>query len=602
MFLKPFMQPKLTLCLLFMSLIVLLLGLLSPLAASAAQSFQDFVPPQKITKDAPLPKKQYIPIKAQHLANPKILWINHELFKAYGIDLPQALTPELEKEILNIFALGIKSPDDSAQDFVNDKVVLFTDRYRSARQGSGRAASFLSKIPVQLKGLGRTPLASGKVYTSQELQIQKKDVEDHTNGKTSLDEAIRESIWGELNHYNLPFGGNRVFLIIDRGTKSSYPHHEIHHDSIIVREDPVRPAHFAALLQTNESNTEVLDLPNHLVPEKEDTLLKLQASLQISKGTRNVKIPILNYIEKVARQFARAYHGINYYHGASLMDNFELSAKFLDYATQTAQHNRGKIFTLDFMDASGEMTGIQSELVYQFLKELKLRLPPDVFLPTINEAAEYFDLTYNHYIDIEYLRLLGIPDEYCEDALKIQDVFDFIQVLRHFATLNPIEYSSKSPPLDNSTQYDFRKIVSALHYQPEAFETMAHSPQDLVQFFAMRKAFKVLIQYAYQRAQDESIPPFHFKKYLIRSVAIRNRVPQGIHRYELFQNIRKLEDNLEDLRFVNDHSSIQKEISSYIQNTITNNRLDEADVMYQKLKSSLRPKVTTNRCMSLLVK
>jgi hypothetical protein len=407
------------------------------LSASSA-TLEDFTTSD--LENAILPAEQYVPVEARKLAHAKILWVNWDLFKAYGIDLgPRELTPELEAKLLNTFAWGIPSPGDPAGAFTGERKVVYSDfyggEYIGDNIGSGRAASFLGKIPVQSKALGRVN------------EMVRGTGEGHANGRAPIVELMREAVFGEVNQ-QLPRGANRVFLLMDRGTKSKYPGGQSHQDGIVIREEPLRPAQFMRLtgMALTSEQQKRLDLR---------ALKKLRAAWGTSPR-RGFYV----YAESVAAQYAAAY-AAKLYHGGTSQSNIEISGRFVDYGTETAQAGFGQVKVLDFMEPAGKTAQIESSLIRKFIKEFKNRFPT-VKVDPIGGYVQAFRAAYRRQIRIEFLKLIGYSMGESEKLARTSVGRSLADSLRKIAVLGAVDYVGRYNPPEKVTKYDFENVALAL--------------------------------------------------------------------------------------------------------------------------------------------
>lgn len=340
-----------------------------------------------------LGESSYIAVKTKRLAKPKVLWINESYFEENQISVPT------EEQVLEEFAWGIPSAGEDAGLFLDQEKVFYADRYggwgNARNLGSGRAAS---AGRFQIKGTGKTPLVMARG-------------EDHSNGLLPLSEGIREVIYGEANQ-ELPYGGNRVIALIDRGTVTEASGTRKRW-VMVVREDPLRAAHFMPVTSRDGKfgKTESQRLMQ--------ALIRLPDALPQPEGFQGVTQEeklfsgIREYIDRVAKQYAAAF-ARKYYHGATSLSNLQLNGGFLDYGTQTAQPGYGRIrILLDNEDAAGEITILSRILIKDFVSSLHDNLPAklSLLLPAPGEAVERFRKTYHRTLKSEFLRLTGVPDE-----------------------------------------------------------------------------------------------------------------------------------------------------------------------------------------------
>lgn len=165
----------------------------------------------------------YVASNAQRLKNARIVWVNYDLLRELGIEVPpEGMTPEFEKQLLDAFAYinrGAPEPPDKPwarivfriarrlgfydsgpevpdSEFLPRFRTFFADRYGGSLQsiglnyGSGRAQS---AGEVQIKGSGRTalvnPLMPGR---------------NHADGVMDLVDGLQDAVFGEVMNRELP--------------------------------------------------------------------------------------------------------------------------------------------------------------------------------------------------------------------------------------------------------------------------------------------------------------------------------------------------------------------------------------------------------------
>lgn len=425
----------------------------------------------------PLPEEQYVPVRAHSLRRARVLWVNWDLFRSYGIDLGDQLTPELEQQLLDQFAYGVISPDDSKENFDENKFkVMYSEYYggvlRGANLGSGRAASFLGKIGAQSKGLGKI------------RQMVRQTTKDHSNGKASLVELIREVIYGEYNHQMLPHGGNRVFLLLDRGTQTVDQNGNSHADAIVIREDPVRPAHFMKLEGVDSGNT------------RSGQRLNAQALLRLKRELGNdLELGISNYITRIATQYSHAF-ARRIYHGATSPSNIEVNGRFLDFGTQTLQVGHGRVQIIDHVEPAGEISQIIDYLVSDFVREIQERFQV-TFTRSSSNFEELFRKTYDAQLRKSFLGLLGYNSQQLSFILETSEGAELSNLLIQFSTLGQVSYIGRYNPPQRVTRYDFQQFIHDLITKSIDLKNFADSDQDLVR--------RILSQYSKIQSRIEMI-------------------------------------------------------------------------------------------------
>ncbi|MGK5085308.1 hypothetical protein WDW37_18635 [Bdellovibrionota bacterium FG-1] len=381
----------------------------------------------------------YVPVHAKKLAHPKLLWLNLSYLHDNEIDIPQApeARAEFETRVLDNFAWGIPS-EDPPNAFLEGEREFFADRYGGGglgfNFGAGRAAG---KGKVQIKNLGRTPLVGNGMGVS------------HSNGKGPFEEGPREAIWGEINQ-DLPYGGNRVIALIDRGTITRYPDGRDHPDILIVREDAVRPAHFMRAFHGKGPWT-----------ESEESRLK-DATQRLLKDF-STRSAWLDYVQRIAKQYAAAF-AARIYHGATSASNFQLNGGFIDYGTETAQPGYGKLKVLDHNEPAGETEEIKRELISRFRDEVVKQTTPEVLkrIPKEQDLTKHFDEEYANALSKEFLELTGIPSVLVSKTVERPAGRRLASILKKTARQGALEAMGRFNVPHQLTDFDLNRILTRL--------------------------------------------------------------------------------------------------------------------------------------------
>ena len=378
---------------------------------------------------------QYVPVEAHFLVHAKVLWVNHALMreKSYSVNA---------QDILKAWAWSIPSKNDSVSIFSEEKKTFYASRYGgegiSVNEGDGRAAIAGN---FQIKGIGRTPLA------------KKSEDGDHANGKAELEEAMREAFWGEINQAELPYGGNRILAIIDRGTTTIQENGTRERDVLIVRENPLRPAHF--LNSQDDSLVNKNGLLRGLSPEVNQA--------KISKE-KKIEARLAEFIKRIAQQYATAY-ARQIYHGATSQSNIDLSGRFLDYGTQTGQTGHGKLQILEHVEAAGENEEIKRVFIDHFAAQFLLNNKKNTRAMATrkrNEWRDLYDETYLSTLRSEFLIRLGVLPEIIKQMENSAEAIALADRLIQIAKTGAVSYIGKYEVPENVTKYNLGKVIMAL--------------------------------------------------------------------------------------------------------------------------------------------
>lgn len=461
-----------------------------------------------------LPAEQYVPVEVRQLRHAKVLWVNWELLREYGVTPPPAgLTPEFESRLVRAFAWAVPATTDAADTFTDDTRTLYADRYggagRGANIGSGRAASFLGRKPLQSKGSGQTSLVRATT-------------EDHSNGRMSLEEAMREAIWGEINARQLPFGSNRVLLVLDRGTQSPYSGGQLERDAIVIREDPVRPAHFMML--------DEVALP--LEKTRGAFAKALRVTERRLKSADGFRAAIRPYIRKVAAQYARAFVGLKTYHGAASPSNIEVSGRFLDYGTQTRQPGHGKIKIVNTMSAAGDNLSARHLQIYEFLDEASRLLGVGLSAFDLVALNKEFDTAYKQRERVEFLALVGWPPPIAERLATTADGKKLADVLLTLATADTKPYVGKYVVDEraNAPAFPFGSFVDEL-LSPVSRQRLIGNDNAKVREAV--QLFSSLQRRAVAQAQAQGVSETALNTYMRLSSQLKNKDIPELYRWNL---------------------------------------------------------------------
>ena len=391
-----------------------------------------------------IPKSQYLKVSTKRLANAKVLWINNHFLAERGyLKQSEVHSTKLNESILDAWAWVVPAKDDAPQTFRNEEKNFYATRYGGGglgvNQGDGRAAAAGA---FQIKGIGRTPLV-------------KEDGDNHANGKVSLEEAMREAFWGEINNAELPFGANRVVAIIDRGTSTTQANGVVARDVLVVREDSVRPAHFMSLpvsIDENSGDVQYKDLSANT----------LKAAQKALPGQHDLEAGLREYVRRIATQYATAF-AKQLYHGATSQSNIEISGRFLDYGTETAQPGHGKIKVIDHNDEAGDNTEIKTMLIDEFAGDLLEKATDTKQSRTILRSLNtLYDHTYETVLRREFLARLVIPEPVLSSLEKTSEGQQLGAALAEVATKGAKSYVGKYSIPEKVTIYDFSKIATLL--------------------------------------------------------------------------------------------------------------------------------------------
>lgn len=454
-----------------------------------------------ILKGTLLPDDTYVQVRTRRFSQARVVWLNFNWLKENGFYFPDSgLVPGFENEVLDALAYGVPRESDDPSLFTEQQKTFYADKYGGTgigvNHGSGRAAS---RGWVQIKGIGVTPL----VGKSQDF--------DHAHGGASLEEAMREAMWGEINHFELPYGSNRVIAIIDTGTYTEWKDGGREKRALIIREDPLRPAHF--LIAQTETKTEMERLKR--VAQNAPKIMKTL----LSGGD------YLEYVRRLAKQHAAA-RARRLYHGATSESNFDLSGRFLDYGTQTSLPSFQELHVLRHVEGFGKLGEIEETMVVAPLEGLK-QFNPKLKLPSVKSVIKEFRDTYTEAIEYEFLLLTGAPPELLQRISQTrayhQLATDLIQYTQlEWSTPKGTLFDRKSEAVIKETRLgDLLEICAQGKNPKEAIEKLAPQlPAELKKRFAVN--YTAFIQQLKNPIQELNLSSKIVAEYMVQATRIRN--------------------------------------------------------------------------------
>lgn len=485
-------------------------------------------PPNIFKKN--LGDQSYVTVITKKLANAKVIWINKDYFRARKMAIPS------EKEVLDSFAWGIHSPGEPFNAFLKEEKIFMADRYGGGglalNQGSGRAAS---AGDFQIKGIGRTPLVGEKMKN------------DHANGLVPFHE-YREAIFGEINQ-DLPHKGNRVVAIIDRGTEFQLKDGKTHRAIMIIREDPLRPAHFVEAWHAGDK-FKISELKRvKQASQYFINSLPLPLQYQNSKDSIKIREGMYQYTKNIAEQFATAYSQ-KLYHGGTSLSNIEINGRWLDYGTQTSQPGYGPIQILDHIEHSGKVEQIESTFISEFITEIQKKFPPEIsqYLPSNRELKNLFKSHYQQKLEQNFLKLTGIPDTIIDKIYPMYNSSSFAKSLINTAQAGGKNTVGRFKVPEKITSFDLAEILTVLSDNwPSDVTHLAKALTPLMPGAINSISRKILAQdYSHfmskveEIALEEGILKDALIKFIRINVKLKNKKTPDIYRWKMMDEDFKL--------------------------------------------------------------
>ncbi len=340
-----------------------------------------------------LPPATFVPFQARRLANPQMLWTNSTLPQTVDLAGHAYCVPLADE------------PEDAYQEASS---IYWAERYGGdGLAGNGGGARCGLSGDVQIKGIGPTPVAGAKTEFW------------YAHGAASLEEGIREALWGEVCQIALPHGSARIHGLVATDTECLYNAHcgaQTARRTLIVRTPSVRPAHFMRAIYFWPHPAHFAEQPS----DTERTRLAIQSmdgtfSRLFDLGDESPIVRINHGLLEMVRRFARqigAARAKRIMHGALNCSNICVDGSWLDYGTISTVSDHGRIIVAahnpDQWTQHSPLIRTCSELHFYLGKFLPKMM--SMQLVELRVLLETFDRALAESLAREYVKLLGVPD------------------------------------------------------------------------------------------------------------------------------------------------------------------------------------------------
>lgn len=357
-----------------------------------------------------------------------VLWVNFELARALGFDVPRSnrLTPALHEQLIDKLSLRSITPGEDVSG--KEIVTMYADRYGgdgvSPALGAGRAG-FLRDANLYVKGIGFTPL----------FKHNDKDDFVHSHGGVHLEDCMSEAIFGEVDHNLFELGASRIVAIIDQGLFVIDPSGRRRHIAIAVRTGAqLRPGHLLAKrMRGSRSPLEMFI---------EITRVTKQLVMQVGTDVADVSATMLRVIDDHARTAADSFRW-RMIHGALSPSNMDVSGAMLDLPTQSTQPRTAAIFKLDYVRSAfgtehKERGFYLAEMYRRVLRATDAKTRERFKAKWINVSNE-MDRAYERHLQVKLLSAAGLRPEVARQVQQRGDIAArFTEVVLAMAALkNP---------------------------------------------------------------------------------------------------------------------------------------------------------------------
>jgi hypothetical protein len=298
--------------------------------------------------------------------------------------------------------------DEPASAYTSEERIFYSERYggKGVVANGGGARCGVDDV-VQIKGIGRTPLAGSEAEFW------------HSYGGETVAGGVRDAIWGEICHGALPYGATRVHGII--ATNTHVPLFSADGQTgastrrgLTVREAVLRPAHFVRSLYFKKQDEQAANLmpdamrTRHAIESIGPAFAELAGCSAKDSSSHIINSGLLEMFRRFAVQAAAA-RAKKIVHGAITASNIAFDGRWLDFGTASTVSDYGRIMLSKGPDALSHdpIAVIARDLIY-YLKKY-CRVDPATLLCE-PELMNSYMCVFSTRLRVEYLKLLGLPE------------------------------------------------------------------------------------------------------------------------------------------------------------------------------------------------
>lgn len=493
----------------------------------------------------------YKTMQLRGLAKPELLWQNDELVKQSGVDL------------LKDTAFASPVDGESANIYTNEKKTAYVDAYgglgMNGNFGSGRAAIVGD---WQIKGSGKT------------MMVNAKSDQYHRSGASTVREGVWEAAWGRLLAKELPFGAYQTLAVIATGSQASIHGTYFEPRVLIVREDPIRPAHFTL----NPTMMEVD--PAAEKARVADAMKTIVEALPKPKGyvsagrQADFRAGVIEMIERQAVQHGYAWaHGL--FHGGTSPSNTGLDGRALDFGSYSAFDRYPRARVMDEDGFFGEKEIYKRDFIKDIRDAWTQSLPMDLLaaLPSEAELFQKFDDKFDQTRSTEMVRLAGAMDEFLASRAAVREVRVLgakLITLAEAGNTKGIEVWKGESPWGQG-QYKVGEILNVLAKLPVDAEKASASPE-LIQLvpnarsrFELTSAYEAAFEKQQAFASEYGITAESEATFRAEAAKLRNEKMTAMFRIQA--NEKLITEAIEQYKQTGDASAIQKRIDMMVESS-----------------------------------
>src|SRR5947209_2356039 len=339
----------------------------------------------------------------------RVVWCNFELARELGFDVPASncMTPRFHEQLIE--AMSYRVPEPGVDTDAREKTIkLYADKYGgegvAPALGAGRAG-FLPYGNLCVKGIGLTPL----------FKHDDPDDFEHSHGGLTMDEAIAEALFGEVNANLFTQGSARILAIIDHGEFITYPEgHKVPRVLAARAGTQLRPAHLLASRVRRPGARLALFIR---MTRATGQLVTRRHPATGGAEVPDIKATMLRIIDDHARTSAEQFRW-RVIHGALSSSNMELSGAMLDLATESMQPRTAPIYVLPYPDSTYGREHIERAIQFRPIYRALIRDVPQARRVLLNatplDLLSEMDKAYQKHLQVRLLAAAGLKVEVAE--------------------------------------------------------------------------------------------------------------------------------------------------------------------------------------------
>ena len=343
----------------------------------------------------------YMSMPLYKVQNAQVVWVDPLLAVESKVANPNDPMGLINKKVIDKVGFAAKAEGEVGTVLTHQHVEALVDANGgiglNGNLGSGRAAIIEN---WQIKGSGKTMMVLDSVDSW------------HRNGSSPMSEGLWEAAWSSVTFNELPYGSFRILANIATGGKVS-PEADAQPRVLIVREDPLRPAHYVLNIEGMKTHPEFEK--NRIAEAMKNIVSALPKPVGYVSQNRQADF-VVGVKEMIHRQAVQ--HGYMWshsmMHGGNSPANAGLDGRMLDFGTFSAFDGYPRAMILDDDGYMGETRVIKNDVIKDIRDSWIKTLPADLLavLPTQQQMFDQYDKEFDNVRHAEMLRLAGAFTEY----------------------------------------------------------------------------------------------------------------------------------------------------------------------------------------------